>query len=452
MEQSKEKSIILSQSEKTAKPKDLFFIWFAANIGILGIVYGAIIVGYQLSFLQSLLVAILGPLSFALVGYASLAGRDSGAPTFVLSRTAFGFKGNFIPALVGWFGQIGWLSVNVTTGTLVLLSIFNELGFSSNRFLIFISWLLFATLVLFSVSFSQETLVKAQAFFTYVFGGLTIFVLAFLIPNTNWDKLFAMESGSWLTGFLPALMFVIIGTGLTWTKASSDYSRYQSKENSSLSIIFHVTAGAFIPLFLIISTGILLATEVEGLAAAENPITLIGSVLPEWMTLIYLVAALGGLTPMCFIGLKSSRLILASFNLQVKDSTAITIHAFLITIIPLYVLLISRDFMGNFQLFLSFLGIGLAAWISILLIDYTLIRRRIGYSRDLLEDAKRNPINKGGVISWILGVTTALVLMNYLDASNYLPITIIVSGVIYIIFMYPTIKSVQRGGGNGSSL
>ena len=38
-----------------------------------------------------------------------------------------------------------------------------------------------------------------------------------------------MKSGSW-QGFLPALAFVIVGTGLTWTNAAADYSRFQKIE------------------------------------------------------------------------------------------------------------------------------------------------------------------------------------------------------------------------------
>ena len=41
----------------------------------------------------------------------------------MLSRAPFGFKGNHIPALIGWVGQVGWLSVNVSTGTLTLLAL-----------------------------------------------------------------------------------------------------------------------------------------------------------------------------------------------------------------------------------------------------------------------------------------------------------------------------------------
>ncbi|MRG90306.1 hypothetical protein GIX76_10260, partial [Lactobacillus reuteri] len=38
------------EKDKTLSPGKLFYNWFAANIGIMGFVYGAIIVSYHLSF------------------------------------------------------------------------------------------------------------------------------------------------------------------------------------------------------------------------------------------------------------------------------------------------------------------------------------------------------------------------------------------------------------------
>lgn len=46
----------------------------------------------RIELLQSILIAIIGPLSFVLVGYISVAGRDSGAITFMLSRAPFDLK------------------------------------------------------------------------------------------------------------------------------------------------------------------------------------------------------------------------------------------------------------------------------------------------------------------------------------------------------------------------
>lgn len=43
-------TVFLPKEERTDKPSSLFFLYCAANIGILGLVYGAIIVGFHLSF------------------------------------------------------------------------------------------------------------------------------------------------------------------------------------------------------------------------------------------------------------------------------------------------------------------------------------------------------------------------------------------------------------------
>ena len=117
--------------------------------------------------------------------------------------------------LFGWVGQVGWLSVNVSTGTLTLLALFSTFGFKTSTFLILMSLAIFAGLVIISVLFSQK-LVSVQTFFTYVFGALTLLVITYvfgaltllvitiLITNTDWNALFSMKSGSWLKDFLPA--------------------------------------------------------------------------------------------------------------------------------------------------------------------------------------------------------------------------------------------------------
>lgn len=102
-----EETVFLSAAERTDRPRSLFFLYCAANIGILGLVYGAIIVGFQLSFLQAVLATVIGSFSFGIVGLMSLAGRDTGAVTFVLSRASFGFRGNLIPSVAALIGHAG---------------------------------------------------------------------------------------------------------------------------------------------------------------------------------------------------------------------------------------------------------------------------------------------------------------------------------------------------------
>ncbi|WII38219.1 purine-cytosine permease family protein [Paenibacillus thiaminolyticus] len=442
-----ESSVFLPAAERNGTPKELFFIWFASNIGILGVVYGAMIVGFQLSFLQSLLAAAAGALSFALVGYLSLAGRDTGATTFVLSRAAFGFKGNYIPTFMGWLNLVGWLAVNVVTGTLTLLALFNVFGISSNQFLTVISLLIFAALIIVSSVFGQDALVKIQTFFTYVFGGLTLLVLLILIPKTNWPELMNMSNGDWLTGFLPAVSIIIAGTGISWSIAAADYSCYQKPTQSSRSVFTRVTFGAFIPLFVIMSVGVLMSTSVPDLAASANPIEVISQALPRWMTILYFVTALGGLIPQCIISLKSARVNLETLNIRVKDSTSVIIHAIIMILIPIYTLFVSENFMGNFQTFLGLLGIGMAAWAATFLIDYVKIRKAAGYDQRLLADPDYNQANYRGIFSWLAGVIVGFMFTNspffdgpfargiFQDNSLGVLLAFTVSALIYFILL-----------------
>lgn len=450
--------LFLSESEKTAGPKDLFFIWFAANMGILGIVYGAVIVGFGLSFFQSILAAFIGPLSFVLVGIVSLAGRDSGVTTFMLSRAAFGLKGNYIPAFIGWVTQIGWLCVNISTGTLIILTLLHLFGIEANTVTTLVGLGIFAGITIFSSLFSQQLLVKAQTFFTYAFGGLTILVILFIIPSTNWGELIAMDSGSWLTGFLPAVVFTMIGTGLTWTKVAADYSRFQKTSNSTFSIITGVTLGALIPLFIIIGAGVLLASFVPDLASASNPISAIidSGALPRWLVILYTLSAIGGLAPQCFIGVRSSGLIMRSFDLNIKNSTVIFFHSLIIIAVPIYILVISSDFLGFFQAFLDTLGVGLAAWAAVFVVDYLCLRKQ-GYSIGFLGKERANKVNIKGIISWIVGVGIGALFMKttfyagpfaagiLAESKVGVLFTLLASAIVYFILIQNEISHIKKG-------
>ena len=90
---------VIAESERTGKPADLFWPWFAANISVLGVAYGAFVLGFGVSFWQGAIAGVVGiVVSFALCGWVALAGKRGSAPTMVLSRAAFGVRGNRLPS------------------------------------------------------------------------------------------------------------------------------------------------------------------------------------------------------------------------------------------------------------------------------------------------------------------------------------------------------------------
>ena len=44
---------VISESERKGHPRDLFWPWFAANISVLGLSYGAFVLGFGISFWQA---------------------------------------------------------------------------------------------------------------------------------------------------------------------------------------------------------------------------------------------------------------------------------------------------------------------------------------------------------------------------------------------------------------
>ncbi len=120
--------------------------------------------------------------------------------------------------------------------------------------------------------------------------------------------------------------------------------------------------GACLPLMLLMLAGILLSVQLPDLASAANPIALIGSVLPAWMAIPYLLAATAGIVTIAVLSLYSASLNLLTIGVQVKQWLAVSIDAVVVLGIALYVLFISGDFMGPFISFLVFCGVFLAAW------------------------------------------------------------------------------------------
>ena len=352
----------IADTERAGKPADLFWVWFAANIGILAIVYGGLILSFGLNFIQGLAVILLGSASFFLVGAFSVAGRDGGAPMMTLSRAVFGIWGNVAPNLVSWVSLVGWETITVITGTFALMALFGMVLPLGTAPLAILSMVVMLGLTIVVGLLGQATLVVIQTWASYIFGALTLLVLALLIPGIHWHTLLARPAGPWLSGFVPALTIVIAGTGLSWANAAADYSRYLPRQMRSAQIVWASALGGALPLIALMTTGLLVATHDPSIATASNPISAIQSALPPWAAVPYLIAAAGGLVAEADLSLYSSGLNLLNMFVPWPRYKTVLIDAAIMVLGTVYVVLVAQNFFGPFESFLVLLGVGLAAW------------------------------------------------------------------------------------------
>ena len=407
-------TIKVAEQDKTLSPGKLFYNWFAANVGIMGFVYGAIVVSFHLSFWQALSAGLIGALTFVIPGWVAMIGQREGVTTFKLSRAAYGAHGNKIPSAMAWLNMVGWLSVNVITGTLLFSAMLKTMHLPQNNFTKLLCLVVFASLVILSGIFKEETLAKIQTWLSWIFGLLTLVILGFFLIRANWDVAMRMPAGNWLTGWLPAVAFIAAGSSISWSMAAADWGAYVNPQTKPAATFWNTTLGSAIPLFVLMAGGILLSTISPHLASASDPYQVMYEAVPAWFGALYFLVAAGGLIPQCLVSFRSARINLATVGIKVSQRTSLTLHGIIIVVISVYVLFISGDFLGNFELFLNFLGICLAAWVAIFLVDSVLYRQR-GYDINLMRADSQVHYNWPGIISWVIATITG-----FLFTSNSL--------------------------------
>ena len=75
---------VIREDERGGRPRQLFWPWFAANISVLGLGYGAFVLGFSISFWQAAVAGLIGiVVSFLLCGFIAIAGKRGSAPTLI---------------------------------------------------------------------------------------------------------------------------------------------------------------------------------------------------------------------------------------------------------------------------------------------------------------------------------------------------------------------------------
>ena len=408
----------VTEDHRHGTASELFWIWLGANIGIIGIIYGAVLTTLGLNLWQGAAAAVAGTvLSFVVVGVLGVAGKWGGAPMLGLSRIPFGRKGNLAPALVSWISLLGWETLTAVIAAYAVLALLaTAWHVPPTKTWTLVSLLGVATAALLLGRLGHATIVSVQRFVTWTFGLLTLAVLPWLVIRTHWSAVLATHPGSWLAVF-GGIGIVAASTGISWTNLSADYSRYLPRREPGAAIVGWTTLGSMVPLTVLIIVGILLSSTVKGLATSTDPIGAIGAVLPSWLAIPYLLAAIGGLLAQLVMGLYSSGLNLLALGVRLLRSRTVVIDGAVILLAGAFVMLVQGDFFGFLVSFVQLLACGIATWAAVFIVDMAMRR---SYDRACLESSGLLPNShptqlaaSGGVrlpalIAWLAGTVVGL--------------------------------------------
>jgi purine-cytosine permease-like protein len=430
----------IEDTERHGRPRRLFWPWTAANVSFFTISYGVFVVGLGLSWWQGAIAVLVGMLlSYPVVGAVAVAGMRGSAPTLLLSRAAFGFHGNKLPTAFVYLSLVGWETVSVALGALATKGILVRInpGWGSTPALA----VGFAVTVALSVTFGvygYEVIMRVQKWITVIVAVMTVICVILIVPKLD----FGSPSASGGFALMLGGIALVVANGIGWTAGGADYSRYVPRESSSKSVaVWTAIGGAGAPTVLML-LGILLTAGDPTLAGdvASDPIGAFATLLPTWFLIPFLIMTVVSVVAGAVYNLYSSGLNLLALGFRLPRWAAVGIDGILMTIGGIYLVFVAPSFFGPLQAFLIVIGVVIAAWSAVFLVDM-LLYRSAGYDRVALYSAtgRYGRFNSAGLVSLVVSIVVGW----GLSTSSY-------SGLAPVLgyFMTPAAKSGALGASN----
>jgi NCS1 family nucleobase:cation symporter-1 len=399
---------VIGDAERKGRPFQLFWPWFGANVSVLGLSYGAFALGFGISVPQALAAGLFGVVfSFLLCGFVALAGKRGSAPTMVLSRAAFGVRGNRLPAAISWLLTVGWETVLTILATLATATVVSRLGWSGGTTTQVIALAVVAALIMGAGVLGFDVIMRLQTVITVLTAVLTVIYMVLVADTIDWEAVWSVPGGS-TQQVIGALVFLMTGFGLGWVNVAADYSRYLPRSSSNTGVIGWTTIGGALAPIVLLVFGLFLAASSADLSAAisADPVGALAEALPTWFLVPFALVAVLGLVGGAVLDIYSSGLALLATGVRVPRYIAALIDGVIMVLGTVYVVFVSGDFLPQFNGFLITLGVPVAAWCGVILADVAL-RRRDYDEADLYRPSGRYGDIRGVPIA-IVAVCTLL--------------------------------------------
>jgi NCS1 family nucleobase:cation symporter-1 len=380
-------------SKRHGSPWQLFATWTAPNLEFATVFVGFIAVAYfGLGFWQALAGIVLGnALGSATQGILSTWGPREGLAQLVLSRTAFGSRGNILPAGINTvMAGLGWFAVNSVSGALALATLTGMYA-----------WLALIIVVILEVAlaFVGHDLVQFFERYASIVLGV-IFLIAVISIFSVADVNTVVKGGGFSFGGFTLTVAAAFGYAAGWNPYASDYSRYLPKSTSKIKIGLAAGLGNFVSCTLLMAAGA--AAALIAAPAGASPTAAFVHSMPTWIADLTLVAIAIGAIAANALNVYSGAMSFLAAGIRIPFALRRAIIAVGFGIIGFFIALASilnESIAANYENFLLVIAYWIAPWLGIVLVD-RLIRRGTAISAFVPDKAKyRNP---AGIISLVV--------------------------------------------------
>jgi NCS1 family nucleobase:cation symporter-1 len=351
-----------------------FTVWFAANLGAAGFAIGVLAVYiFGLTLAQTIPVLLISNLLGGLVlGLTASMGPELGVPQMLSSRSAFGRRGNYLPAAFNWISTIGWFTFNTILGVLAIQAIYADLNL----------YLGIAVLMLIQVViavFGHDIIHIFEKVMSIALGLVFLAILAFILVSDKLAPAFAYvpQGGNALAasfGAIGATVAVAFSYIIAWSPYASDYSRYFPSKISKRKVAIAAMLGGALASFGVEVLGAMVAAILQNPTAGVQNTILFAGIASGFGSLgILMLAALAiGVVTANALNIYSNALSALVLDIKAKRWVTVAAGGFIGFALAA---IVGANFVVAFENFLLVLDYWITPWVAIMLVDFFLAKR-----------------------------------------------------------------------------
>ena len=381
------------------------WIWAGANIAPVNWALGALGIVLKLGLLETIAVIVIGNIiGCAIFAVFTVMGHKTGVNQMVLTRSAFGVRGGYLPSILMFLMTLGWIGVNTYFPVKIAVAILGQFGIPDT----FAVQLIVITLVMvLQVGIGVYGFYAIRTFEKYtvpVTAAIMVLmsVLAWTRPGVvNWGLTTSLPPGAHLAMITLLMTAIGVGWGISWVTWASDYSRFVPPTVPSHSVFWYSYIGMFVPTVWLAILGATIAST----TLDTDPAKMVSAVFGGPISILVLLLVLHGPIATNILNVYSAALAALSAGLKFSRVALATIVGVVGYLVTIY-FISAPSFAKAFDNWMISLLLWMSSWAGVMLADFFIKRKASIDVAELYrspEASAYGDINWAGIIAFLPG-------------------------------------------------
>jgi NCS1 nucleoside transporter family len=400
------------------------WIWAGANIAPINWALGALGIILKLGLWETIAVIVLGNIiGCGIFAAFTVMGHKTGVNQMVLSRSAFGRRGAYLPSALMFLMTLGWVGVNTYFPVKIAMAILGQFGIPD-------TW--FPNLVIITLVMALQVGIGVYGFYAIrTFEKYTVpvtvaimalmSVLAWSRPGVvNWGLTSTLEPGAHLAMLTLLMTAIGVGWGISWVTWASDYSRFVPRSVPSSSVFWYSYIGMFVPTVWLA----ILGATIASVTLDTDPAKMVSAVFGGTTSILVLLMVLHGPIATNILNVYSAALAALSMEIRLSRTAlaaVVGVVGYLVTIYFVY----APSFAKAFDHWMICILLWMSPWAGVVLADFFIRRKgEIDVAELYRDPSAYGDINWRGMIAFLVGLVAGWSVQDGLVPAFQGPISI----------------------------